>query len=228
MKNISTTFIIGSLTMALAMPIHAQDAGQKSGNAECNAPVAAVIGGIAGALLGQGKNHIRGAAIGAGVASLACMAFNFQTAQTRTAQQVQDEYKVQNGGQLPGQPIVTSYETRIVPSEKVRPGSKATLNSSIVVVNGATGIAPRIEEEVSLFDPDGKRITQTRKIANQNGEAGGAFTTSFSFALPEGVKQGVYPVKTALFLDGQQASAREAALQVVMTQTGPVFALLSR
>ncbi len=227
MKNISTTFIIGSLAVALAMPTHTQDAGQKSGNAECNAPVAAVIGGIAGALLGQGKNHVRGAAIGAGVATLACMAFNFQTAQTRTAQQVQDVYKAQNGGQLPGQPIVTSYETRIVPSEKVRPGSKTTLTSHIVVVNGATPSAPTIEEEVVLFDPDGKQITKTRKAANQNGDTG-AFTTSFSFTLPEGVKQGVYPVKSAVFLNGQQGSARESALQVVMTQTGPVVALLGK
>lgn len=227
MKNISTTFIIGSLAMALTMPTHAQDAGQKSGNAECSAPVAAVIGAIAGGLLGQGKNHVRGAAIGAGVASLACMAFNYQAAQTKTAQQVQDEYKAQNGGQLPGQPLVTSYETKIAPSERVRPGSKTTLNSHIVVVNGATASAPTIEEEVVLFDPDGKQITKTRKVANQNGDTG-AFTTSFSFTLPEGVKQGVYPVKSAVFLNGQQGSARESALQVVMTQTGPAFALLSK
>lgn len=227
MKNISATFIIGSLSVALAMPTHAQDAGQKSGSAECSTPVAAVIGAIAGGLLGQGKNHVRGAAIGAGIASLACMAFNFQATQTKTAQQVQDDFRAQNSGQLPEQPVVTRYETKITPSEQVRPGSKTTLSSYIVVVNGATGTPPVIEEEVSLFDPDGKRITNTRKVANQNGEAG-AFTTSFSFTLPEGVKQGVYPVKTSVLLNGQQASAGQATLQVVTTQAGPVVALLSK
>lgn len=226
MKNIPATFIIGSLLMVLAMPAHAQDTAQKSGNAECSAPVAAVIGAIAGGLLGQGKNHVRGAAIGAGVASLACMAFNFQATQTKTAEQVQDDFKAQNKGQLPEQAIVARYETKIAPSNQVRPGSKTTLTSSIVVVNGTASIAPKIEEDVSLFDPDGKRITNARKVANQNGEAG-AFTTSFSFTLPEGVKQGIYPIKTAVFLDGQQASTREASLQVVMTQTGLVVALLS-
>lgn len=225
MNRISSSVILGGLSLALAMPVYAQDAGQGSGSGECSAPAAALIGAIAGGLLGQGKNHVRGAAIGAGVASLACMAFNFQATQTKSAQQVQDEYKAQNGAQLPEQPVVTRYETKISPSEKIRPGSKATLNSSIVVVNGTVGVAPKIEEEVSLFDPDGKRITNTRKLANQNGEAG-AFTTSFSFSLPEGVKQGVYPVKTALFLNGQQASTREAAIQVVMTESGLVLALL--
>jgi hypothetical protein len=128
MKNISTTFIIGSLSVALAMPTHAQDAGQKSGNAECSAPTAALIGAIAGGLFGQGKNRARDAAIGAGIASLACMAFNFQATQTKTAQQVQDEYKAQNGAQLPEQPVVTRYETKIAPSEQVRAGSKTTLS----------------------------------------------------------------------------------------------------
>jgi hypothetical protein len=226
MKNISIALIVGSLSVALATPTLAQDAGQKSGGAECSAPVAAVIGAIAGGLLGQGKNHVRGAAIGAGVASLACMAFNFQTTQTKSAQQVQDDFKAQNGGQLPSQPVVSRYETKISPSEQVRAGSKTTLSSYIVVVNGATGTPPTIEEEISLFDPDGKRITNTRKLANQNGETG-AFTTSFSFTLPEGVKQGVYPVKTSVLLNGQQASAGEARLQVVMTQRGSVVALLS-
>lgn len=222
MKNIYTTLVIGSLSVVLAMPAHAEDT-----NTECNTPAAAVIGAIMGGLLGGNKNRAGGAVIGAGIASLACAAFNYQTAQTKTSQQVQDDYKTQNSGQLPEQLVVTRYETKIAPSAQVRPGTKTTLNSYIEVVNSATGTIPTIEEEVALFDPDGKQVTKTRKIVNQNGDAG-AFNSSFSFTLPEGVKQGVYPVKTAVLLNGQQASTGQAALQVVMTQTGPVVAFLNQ
>ena len=151
---------------------------------------------------------------------------NYQAAQTKTAQQVQDEYKTQNDGQLPKETVIARYESKIAPNEQVRPGSKTTLNSTIEVVRGTADIVPTIEEEVSLFDPNGKQITSTRKVANQNGDAG-AFTTSFSFTLPEGVKQGVYPIKTALFLNGQQANTGEVALQVVMTQTGTIIGLVN-
>jgi hypothetical protein len=222
MKNIYTTLFIGSLSVVLAIPAHAEDT-----NTECNTPAAAVIGAIMGGLLGGGKNRLGGAVIGAGIASLACTAFNYQTAQTKTSQQVQDDYKTQNGGQLPEQLVVTHYETKIAPSAQVRPGAKTTLNSYIEVVNSANGAIPTIEEEVALFDPDGKQVTKTRKVVNQNGDAG-AFNSSFSFTLPEGVKQGVYPVKTAVFLNGQQASTGQVALQVVMTQTGPVVAFWSQ
>lgn len=221
MNNIYTTLVMGGLSVVLAIPAHAEET-----NAECNTPAAAVIGAIMGGLLGGDKNRSGGVAIGASIASLACTAFNYHAAQTKTSQQIQEDYKTQNGGQLPGQLLVTRYDTKIAPSEQVRPGSKTTLNSYIEVVNTISGSIPTIEEEVILFDPDGKQITKSRKIVNQNGDTG-AFNTSFSFTLPEGVKQGVYPVKTAVFLNGRQASTGQAALQVVMTQAGPVVALLN-
>lgn len=225
MNKISTSVIIICSTVALAVPVHAENANNSSGNAECNTPIAGLFGAVAGGLLGK-KNRIVGAAIGASLASIACMALNYQAAQTKTAEQVQDEYKAQNDGQLPKETVIARYESKIAPNEQVRPGSKTTLNSTIEVVRGTADIAPTIEEEVSLFDPNGKQIASTRKVANQNGDAG-AFTTSFSFTLPEGVKQGVYPIKTVLFLNGQQTNSGEVALQVVMTQTGAIVALLN-
>lgn len=225
MNKILTSVIIVCSTVALVVPVHAENANNPSGNTECNTPIAGLFGAVAGGLLGK-KNRLAGAAIGASVASLACMALNYQAAQTKTAQQVQDEYKTQNDGQLPKETVIARYESKIAPNEQVRPGSKTTLNSTIEVVRGTADIVPTIEEEVSLFDPNGKQITSTRKVANQNGDAG-AFTTSFSFTLPEGVKQGVYPIKTALFLNGQQANTGEVALQVVMTQTGTIIGLVN-
>ena len=223
MNKISTSIIISGLTVALATPVHAENANNQPANTECNTPISGLLGAVVGGLLGK-KNRLAGAAIGAGVASLACMAFNYQATQIKTAQQVQDEYKSENAGQLPEEAIVARYESTIAPNQQVRPGSKTTLNSTIEVVKGTTGATPTIEEEVTLFDPDGKQITSTRKVANQNGDAG-AFTTAFSFTLPAGIKQGVYPIKTVLFLNGQQANSGEVALQVVMTQTGLVVAL---
>lgn len=221
MKNISTFLVAGCLSIVLAIPAHAEDA-----NTECNTPAVAVIGAIMGGLLGGDKNRLGGAAIGAGIASLACTAFNYHTAQTKTSHQIQEDYKTQNGGQLPGQLLVTRYETKIAPSEQVRPGSKTTLNSYIEVVNTTSGPIPTIEEEVILFDPDGKQITKSRKVVNQNGDTG-AFNTSFSFTLPEGIKQGVYPIKTAVLLNGQQANIGQATLQVVIVASPSAVASLN-
>jgi len=220
MKNIPISLFLGSLSVVLAIPAHAEDV-----NTECNTPAAAVIGAIMGGLLGGDKNRLGGVAIGASIASLACTAFNYHAAQTKTSQQIQEDYKTQNGGQLPGQLLVTRYETKIAPSEQVRPGSKTTLNSYIEVVNTISGSIPTIEEEVILFDPDGKQITKSRKIVNQNGDTG-AFNTSFSFTLPEGIKQGVYPIKTAVLLNGQQANTGQATLQVVIVASGHAVALM--
>lgn len=223
MKKISTSLLIASLSLAWATPVHAEEDASKN----CNAPAAAIIGAVMGGLLGGGKNRAGGAVIGAAIASLACVAFNYQATQTKTAQQAQDDYKTQNGGQLPEQAVVSHYETKIEPSDQVKPGTKTTLSSSIEVVNGAAGATPTIEEEVTLFDPDGKQIKQIRKVINKDGGAG-EFNSSFSFTLPEGVKQGVYPIRTALYLNGQQASTGQTQFTVANAQANPVGALASK
>lgn len=185
------------------------DAGGSGG---CNAGVAAVIGGVAGALLG-GKEHAgRGAAIGAGVAALACVAYNYQVKQVKTAQQVQQDYKTANKGKLPAMTVVDRYETKFAPAV-IKPGEKAVLTSYVQVVQGANNAAAKVEEEATLYGPDGKALKNARKPVNQDASSG-AFQTTFSLPMPSGVPQGVYRMDTTLYLDGKETAKRSAQLQV--------------
>ena len=175
------------------------------GNADsgCDPRAAALVGGVIGALLGGGSNRLKGAAIGAGLASLACVALNYNSRQTKTAAQVQQDYMASNRGQLPTRSAVTRYETNLDSGGVVRPGNRMVVNSEIEVVQGTADNNPVIEEELRLSRPDGRELKRIRKKANANEGAGG-FSTTFSLSMPEGVPQGQYPIQTVLYLNGQQ------------------------
>lgn len=194
-------------------------------DSSCNTGIAAIAGGLAGALISKGNNKLGGAVIGAGVASLACVAWNYNVQQTKTAAQVEQDYKAAHAGQLPEQSRVVSYRTRFTPNAKVAPGEKIVVSSNIEVVNGKSGVAPTVEEELSLIKPDGSAVT-TKKRANENGESG-AFKTSYTLTMPSGVPQGKYPVKTVLYVDGSRVKTNRLTMQVVMLPGGQMVASLA-
>ena len=180
---------------------------------ECNPAIGAGIGAVLGGLLGGGNNTVRGAAIGAGLGALACVALNYQSEQVKTSQQVERDYKAANKGKLPEQATLVKYETAFTPTS-VRPGQKAQTNSYIVVVPGTKDANPLVEEEITLYKPDGSTLTSARKQLSASNSAGG-FKGGFGFPMPEGVPQGVYPVKTALYLNKAKVSGQDMKLQVV-------------
>jgi hypothetical protein len=199
--------------------------GGDGGSRGCNAGVAAVLGGVAGALLGGKEHAARGAAIGAGVAALACVAYNYNVEQVKTREQVQQEYKSANKGKLPATTVVDRYETRFAPAV-IKPGEKAVLTSYVQIVQGGDNAAPKVEEEATLYGPDGKELKKARKPVNQD-VASGAFQTTFALPMPSGVPQGVYRMDTRLFLDGKENAKRSAKLQIAATDTGmPVLVAL--
>jgi LEA14-like dessication related protein len=53
-----------------------------------------------------------------------------------------------------------------------------------------------------------------RKPANSNGQ-GGEFQTQFAFKMPDGVQQGIYNFKTAVYLNNVKMQEGSAQLQVV-------------
>jgi len=188
----------------------------------CNTAGAAVLGALAGALLG-GRNHrLAGAAAGGGLGALACLAYNYHSQQVKSSQQVAAEFESQHQGQLPAQATISRYETRFDPSNQIHPGAGANLDSLIEVVPGADGQAPVVEEEINMYGPDGKLLRTARKPANSNGQAG-AYQTQFTFKLPEGVPQGVYAFRTSLYLNGSKVQEGGADLQVVMTDRAGSF-----
>lgn len=201
------------------------DSKSAGGSTGCDPTIAAGVGAILGGLLASGNNRVKGAALGAGLASLACLAWNYNSEQTKTAEQVQHEYKAANRGALPTQSQVVRYDTRFDPTNKVTPGKQLTLASTIEVVQGSADTsAPVIEEEMTIVKPDGSEI-KARKQANEGHGAGG-YKTSFAMAMPVGVPQGDYPVRTALYVNGKKTDEKRLSMQVVAVETGEFLALL--
>ena len=180
----------------------------------CNPGLAAGIGALVGALVAGGNDRVRGAAIGAGLASLGCLAVNYQSKQVKSSQQVLKDYTAQSGMPAPVKAQVTKYETAFSPSAVAKAGQKLQLQSYIEVVPGSDNGKPIVEEELVFLDPAGKQITKSKKAANQ-GQGGGAYNTAFAFTLPEGVPQGQYSVKSAIYLDGVVVMNRSSNLQIV-------------
>jgi hypothetical protein len=193
-----------------------------SGN--CNPLLLGGIGAAAGALLGGRDRRAAGAAIGASVGALACMAYNYQTRQTKSAQQVTEEYKAANNGAVPTVATVTRFNTQVSPQEAVHAGNAVVVVSQIDVVPGTNDPRPKVESQVALYEPGGKETLNARKPANEKPDGGG-FETSFRFTLPDGVPQGVYPVKSQVLVNGQPAAASETRFQVVVGPAGTVVAL---
>jgi hypothetical protein len=195
-----------------------------SNDSGCNAAVIGLVGAVAGALLAKGNDRVRGAALGGGLGALACAAWNYHVAQTKTADQSATDYKRANAGRLPAQAVVAAFDTRMDPNGTIRPGSNMTVISNIEVVPGTSQANPVIEEELVLTKPD-KSTTIARKRANPNGDAG-AFQTKFSMTMPEGIPQGAYPVKTTLYVDGRATRVNDLKLQVVALPNGEMVASL--
>lgn len=197
---------------------------QNSADNECSAGTAAIVGGIIGALLANGKNRVRGAALGAGLASLACVAWNYNSKQTKTAAQVQQEYMSVNRGQLPIRSTVTRYDSSLESGGTVARGREMVVASNIEVVQGTSDKSLLIEEELQLTRPDGKEM-KVRKKANDK-QGGGEYSTKYSVTMPEGVQQGEYPVQTVLYVNGERVASKNMKMQVVSMPHGELVALV--
>lgn len=187
---------------------------------DCNPLITGGIGAAIGALAGGSKNRGTGAAAGAAIGALACVAYNYYAKQTKTAQQVTDEYKAKNKGTLPASATVTRFNVQVAPTAKVQAGNAVNVASNIEVVPGTSNPKPNVEQEITLFSPDGAQAGKARKPASVAGAGGGGFETSFKFSLPQGVPQGVYPVKSQLYVDGKPVAGTDTRFQVVVAPDG--------
>lgn len=190
-----------------------------AGEDPCNPVVGAVIGGAAGALLGGDRHRTRGALLGAGLGALACVAYNYQASQTKTAQQVGDEYRRANNDRLPPAPVVTAYRT-----ETTRPtakgGDDVTVRSTIEVVPGAKEPLRELREEFVIVDPKGVERSKIAKTPAPAGAGGGAYVSTLQFTFPQGIPPGEYQVQSRLYVNGAAAKASAVTIQVARLAAG--------
>lgn len=211
---VATVAATGCVTTGTNAPA-SQNASADDGG--CNTLLLGGVGALAGALLAKGNNRVRGAALGAGAGALACMAWNYHTKQTKTAEQVQRDYRTAHGS-LPRESRITTYNVNFAPTSRIAAGDATGLRSTIEVVQGTAAPSPIVEQEMVITKPDGSEL-RARKRANE-GYGAGQFEGNFDVRMPRGVPQGDYPVRTAIYLDGQRVASRDMTLQVVAARNG--------
>lgn len=145
------------------------------------------------------------------------MIIGYTTTQVKTDREVSAEFE-QETGSLPVNPKVSAYRSEILPGTSVRPGTEVRVKSHIEVVPGTSGTRARIEEKMTIWDNDDNSIAlnSMTKAPGSSTANGGAFTSEFTFTLPEGLPQGVYPVSTHLLLNGEQVGDQKHGLQLVL------------
>ena len=143
------------------------------------------------------------------------MVIDYKTEQVTNDKTVTREYKKQHGS-LPEKTEVLAYDAKLNPNSIVEVGKPINIDTSVKVVVGKKSKKVLIEEKLEIFDnekTDQVINSLTKKVSNGKG---GAYENTFSFTLPEGMPQGVYPIKTSVILDGKAFEHANSDMQVVM------------
>jgi hypothetical protein len=149
---------------------------------------------------------------------------NAASRQTKTAAQVEDDYRRQHGGKLPSsEPVVQAYDVTL-PENSVRAGDKAQVVSNITVVQGSNRPVSEVKEVLTLVGPEGTRTAE--KKANER-PGSGAYENTFNLSFPKDVAPGSYPIKTQLFVNGKAAAERKQNLQIVAQGSERRFLVLA-
>jgi hypothetical protein len=222
---ISVAVLTASAIAISGCATHSSGQESADGGDPCNAIIGGVVGGILGAVLDHNRRG-RGAAIGAAVGALACVAVNAASRQTRTAQQVEGEYRSKNQGRLPpNEPVVQAYSVTMNPDSEVQSGEKLQVVSNMTVVSGQKQSVNEVKEVLTLTGPDGKNRRAEKVASKQAGS--GSYENTFSLTLPKGVAPGAYPVKTQLYVNGTQMAERQQALRVIAQNDGVRYVLMA-
>jgi len=174
---------------------------------------AAGCGGISSKRLKQ-----IGAVVAVGIAAklIYDMVVDYRSKQTNDEEQVVDRY-LKEHGKLPQAPVLVNYESSITPGEVVSAGNEVSIQSKLEVVRGASSRNVEIQEKVIIFDNDDntKELKSLTKVVNQNTNNSGAFENAFTFKLPQGMPQGIYPVQTIVIVDGVPYQPVSSQMQLV-------------
>ncbi len=145
------------------------------------------------------------------------MIIEHRAEQMKNDNQVVNKYKEQYK-ELPAEPALVNYETQIQPGAVVNPGNAVSIVSTLEVVRSKNKELIAIEEKIIIYDNQDptKELKSLIKQVNQDTGKCGAFKNEFTFTLPKGMPQGVYPIKTAVIIDGKEYAPVENKMQLVV------------
>ena len=221
-KLLVVTPLIGTLGLSGCATLDAVT--QTSSDDPCRPGIAALLGAAAGAAIAGGdrKSLAKGAALGAVGGVAICMAINATTRQTRSAAEVESDYKQRHAGKLPTVTQIVKYQSAFEPVHPVRAGEPAKIESVVNIVSGTSNRLQSMQENVVLLSPSGtemKRASKNITVKQSNGVSelaeSGEYANSFAFKFPQGVSQGVYHFKTELMVNGQKMAESGGVAQLV-------------
>lgn len=195
----------------------------------CSVGTGAALGVLLGVALGGAtggkKGAIKGAVIGGAMGAALCVAVNVQSRQTKTAMQVDQEYKKRQGA-LPREPVVVSYASK-VSSPLVSKGQPVKVNSVVELTSGTVQPVQSVKEELVVFNPDGTQINPDPKSKNFTASSGGRFENSFELNLPPNLSQGSYAMKTKLYVNDKHVGTRDLRTQLVWNGSSGVIVAMN-
>jgi hypothetical protein len=153
----------------------------------------------------------------------------YRALQTQSQAQVEQSYKKTNNGQLPNEPTLTAFTTRISPRAQVRRKEELGVASSLTVVPGKTAGPVKIEHEISVVDQYGVEWFKGRKQPNDSGQAG-TYSTSFQVEVPSEMEAGTYAVVQGLYINGKPASSnllRKQSFRVLAQDEAPAASMVA-
>lgn len=176
------------------------------------------------------KTAAKVAAIGIAAKIIYDMVIDYKSKKVEDEGKVIETYKSKFKN-LPDTAQVVSYESNLRPGQVVKPGEPVLLVSRVEVVPGKDGAPVLVQEKISIHDNEDpeKVIKSLVKTVNESTKQGGAYENEFSFTLPVGMPQGVYPVRTAVLLNEKETTQEKNEMQVVLqvTQDGRYLIALS-
>ncbi|MBN3822792.1 hypothetical protein G3O00_04060 [Burkholderia sp. Ac-20384] len=178
-------------------------------------------GALVGALIGGTKGAIGGAV--AGLA--ACAVIEVATRQTKTAAEVDRDYRASNRNNLPPYAKIDAYTTVVTPRSAVKTGEPIKLASQIRAVSGTNEPVQEVKEVVTVYAPSGEQFKRGEKVVNA-APGSGEFDNSFTLKLPSGAPQGTYTLKSQVYLNGKPGSTRQSSIQLAQVDGVTVVALL--
>jgi len=118
---------------------------------------------------------------------------------------------------LPEKPVLLAYESTIKPGSVISAGETVSIISAVEVVPGKKVKEVLVEEEIAIYDNEDptKVLKSLVKPVNADSKSGGAFENEFTFTLPKGMPQGVYPIRTRVFVNGVPQQPVENKMQLV-------------
>ncbi len=131
------------------------------------------------------------------------MVVDYQSKQVNDEGEVVEKYKLAHG-ELPNEPQLVIYESSIRPGDVVTAGNDISIISKLEVVRSLSTRTLIIEEKITIFDNEdnNKELKSFTKTVNAETNASGAFENEFTFQLPKGMPQGIYPVRTKILVNG--------------------------